>query len=99
MYSIHNTVIDEASSRLVEEQPANMICMFNGFSSMDDLPKWDQYDDDHEAEIEVDCLEKLAACHWQEEDHLQFRCDNHLLHNSHDSDEEETKISEIWRLS
>jgi hypothetical protein len=53
MYSIHNTVKDEAPSQLVEEQPADMICMFNGISSMDDLPKCDQYDDDHEAEIEV----------------------------------------------
>jgi hypothetical protein len=54
MYSIHNTVKDEAPSQLVEEQSADMICMFNGISSMDDLPKCDQYDDDHEAEIEVD---------------------------------------------
>jgi hypothetical protein len=66
MYSIHNTVKDEAPSQLVEEQPADMICMFNGISSMDDLPKCDQYDDDHEAEIEVDCSEKPTACHWQE---------------------------------
>jgi hypothetical protein len=64
MYSIHSTVKDEAPSRLVEEQPANMICMFNGFSSVDDLPKYDLYDDDHEAEIEVVCSEKPAACHW-----------------------------------
>jgi hypothetical protein len=91
MYSIHNTVKDEAPSQLVEEQPADMICMFNGISSMDDLPKCDQYDDDHEAEIEVDCSKKSAACHWQEEDHLQFRCDNQSMHNSHDSDEEETE--------
>jgi hypothetical protein len=88
MYSIHGTVKDEAPSRLVEEQPADMMCMFNGISSVDDSPKWDQYDDDHEAEIEVDCLEKPIACHWQEEDHLQFRCDNQPLCNSHDSDEE-----------
>jgi hypothetical protein len=65
--------------------------MFNGISSMDDLPKCDQYDDDHEAEIEVDCSEKPAACCWQEEDHLQFRYDNQPLHNSHDSDEEEAE--------
>jgi hypothetical protein len=61
MYSIHSTVKDEAPSRLVEEQPADMICMFNGISPMDDLPKNDQYDDDHEAEIEVDFLEKLSS--------------------------------------
>jgi hypothetical protein len=49
MYSIHDTVKDEAPSPLVEEQPADMMCMFNGISSVDDSPKWDQYDDDHEA--------------------------------------------------
>jgi hypothetical protein len=91
MYSIHNTVKDEAPSQLVEEQPADMICMFNGISSMDDLPKCNQYEDDHGAEIEVVCSEKSTACHWQEGDHLQFRCDNHPMHNSHDSDEEETE--------
>jgi hypothetical protein len=91
MYSIHHIVKDEFPSRLVEEQPTDMICMFNGISSMDDLPKCNQYDDDHEAEIEVVCSKKPAACHWQEGDHLQFRYDNQPLHNSHDSDEEETK--------
>ena len=63
MYSIHSTVKDEAPSQLVEEQPADMICMFNGISSMDDLPKCDQYDDDHEAKIEVVCSKKPTACH------------------------------------
>jgi hypothetical protein len=91
MYSIHSTVKDEAPSQLVEEQPADMICMFNGISSMDDLLECNQYEDDHEAEIEVVCSEKSTACHCQEGDHLQFRCDNHLVHNSHDSDEEETE--------
>jgi hypothetical protein len=90
MYSIHNTVKEEAPSQLVEEQPTDMICMFNDISPMDDLPKCDQYDDDNEVEIEVDYSKKPVACHWQEEDHLQFRCDNQPLHNSHDNDEEET---------
>jgi hypothetical protein len=90
MYSIHGTVKDEAPSQFVEDKPADMMCMFNGIPSVDDSPKWDQYDDDHEAEIEVDCLEKPTACHWQEEDHLPFRCDNQPVHNSHDSDGEET---------
>ena len=91
MYSIHSTVKDEAPSQLVEEQPADMICMFDDIPYLDSPPKWDQYEDDHEAEIEVDCSEKSTACHWQEGDHLQFRCDNHPVHNSHDSDEEETE--------
>jgi hypothetical protein len=91
MYSIHGTVKDESPSRLVEEQPADMMCMFDDIPYLDCPPKWDQYDDDHEAEIEVDCTEKSTACHWQEEDHLPFRCDNQPLHNSHDSDGKETE--------
>jgi hypothetical protein len=91
MYSIHSTVIDEAPFQLVEEQPVDMMCMFDDIPYLDCPPKWYQYDDDHEAEIEIDCLEEPAACHWQGEDHLQFRCDNHLVHNSHDSDEEEAE--------
>jgi hypothetical protein len=91
MYSIHGTVKDEAPSQFVEEQPADMMCMFDDIPYLDCPPKWDQYDDDHEAEMEVDCSEKMAACHWQEEDHLPFRCDYQPLHNSHDSDGKETE--------
>jgi hypothetical protein len=79
MYSIHNTVKDEAPSQLAEEQPADMMCMFDDISYLDNLPKCDQYDDDHEAEIDVDCSKKPATCCWQEKDHLQFRYDNQAL--------------------
>jgi hypothetical protein len=58
MYSIHNTVKDEAPSQLAEEQPADMMCMFDDIPYLDNLPKCDQYDDDHEAEIDVDCSKK-----------------------------------------
>jgi hypothetical protein len=97
IYSMHGTVKDEASSQLAEEQSADMMCMFDDIPYLDCPPKWDQYDDDHEAETEVDCSEEPTVCHWQEEDHLPFRCDNQPLHNSHDSDEEcaeNVKVSE-----
>jgi hypothetical protein len=58
MYSIHNTVKDEVPTHLVEDPSADMMCMFDDFSYLDNLPKYDQYDDDHEAEIEVDCSKK-----------------------------------------
>jgi hypothetical protein len=58
MYSIHGTVKDEAPSQLVEEKPADMMCMFDDIPYLDCPPKWDQYDDDHEAEMEVVCSEK-----------------------------------------
>jgi hypothetical protein len=88
MYSIHNVVKDEVPSQLAEEQPADMMCMFDDISYLDNLPKCDQYDDDYEAEIDVDCSKQSTTCHWQEEDQLQLRYDNQPLHNNHDSDEE-----------
>jgi hypothetical protein len=70
MYSIQNTVKDEATSQLAKEQPIDMMCMFDDIPYLDCPPKCDQYDDEHEAEIEVDYSKKSAACHWQEEDYL-----------------------------
>jgi hypothetical protein len=88
MYSIHNTVKDEVPTQLVEEPSTDMMCMFDDISYLDNLPKCDQYDDDHEAEIDVDCSKKSTTCRWQEEDQLQLRYDNQPLPNNHDSDEE-----------
>jgi hypothetical protein len=87
MYSIHDVVKDEAPSQLAEEQPADMMCMFDDIPYLDNLPKCDQYDD-HEAEIDVDCSKQSTTCRWQENDQLQLRYDNQPLHNNHDSDEE-----------
>jgi hypothetical protein len=97
MYSIHHTVEDEVQNQRVVEDSPDMICMFNGISSMDDLPKCDQYDDDHEAEIEVDCSEKPTTCCWQEEDQLQLRYDNQSAHGNYDSKDqsaENLRVSE-----
>ena len=41
MYSIHNTVEDEAPSQLVEEQSADMMCMFDDIPHLDNIPKCD----------------------------------------------------------
>jgi hypothetical protein len=64
MYSIHDVVKDQTLSKLVEEQPTDMMCMFDDIRYLDNLPKGDQYHDDHEAEIEVDCSKKSTTCHW-----------------------------------
>jgi hypothetical protein len=64
MYSIHHTIEDEVQNQRVVEDSPDMICMFNSISSMDDLPKCDQYDDDHEAEIDVDCSKQPSTCYW-----------------------------------
>jgi hypothetical protein len=52
MYSIHDTIEDEVQNKKMEEDSPDMICMFNGISSMEDSPNLDWYDDkyDHDAE-------------------------------------------------
>jgi hypothetical protein len=45
MHSIHDTVEDVVQNQKMEEDSPDMICMFNGISSMDDSPKLDWYDD------------------------------------------------------
>jgi hypothetical protein len=66
MYSIHYIVKDETPPQLAEEKPAVMMCMFDDISYLDNLPKYDQYDDDYVAGIDVDFSNQSAACCWQE---------------------------------
>jgi hypothetical protein len=68
MYSIHNTVEDEVQNQKIEEDSPDMICMFNGISSMNDSPKLDWYNDDYTT---LDFSKKSTTYDWEEEDHLQ----------------------------
>jgi hypothetical protein len=88
MYSIHDTVKDETPSQFAEGQPADMMCMFDDISFLDNLPKYDQYDDDYVAEIGVDCSKQSTTCCWEEEDQLQLKYDNQPVHIDYDSKEE-----------
>jgi hypothetical protein len=97
MYSIHNTGKHEVPSQLTEEQPADMMCMFDDIPYLDNLPKCDQYDDDHEAEIEVDCSKQSTTYDWEEEDHLQSQQDNQSVHGNYDNNDqsaENLRVSE-----
>jgi hypothetical protein len=99
MYSIHNTFKDETPYQLTEEQPVDMMCMFDDISYLDNIPNCDQYDDDHEAEIDVDCSKQSKTCRWQEEDQLQLRYENQPLHNNHDIDEENAESFRVREKS
>jgi hypothetical protein len=68
MYSIDNTIKDETPKQLVEEPSADMMCMLDDISFMDDLHKHDYYD---EEDIKMNFPKKLATHYWEEEDHLQ----------------------------
>jgi hypothetical protein len=52
----------------MEEDSPDMICMFNGISSMDDSPKLDWYNDDYTT---LYFSKKSTTYDWEEEDHLQ----------------------------
>jgi hypothetical protein len=91
MYSIHDVLKDEAPSQLAEEQPADMMCMFDDIPYLDDLPKFVQYDDDHEAQIDLDCSKKSTTYDWEEEDHLQSQQDNQFVHGNYDNNDQSAK--------
>jgi hypothetical protein len=88
---------DETQNRFVEEQSADIRCILDDIAYMDDLPKYDQYDDDY---IKVDSSKKPAPCFWEEEDQLQqLKNDNHPVHRNHDSNKENTKKLKVSEKS
>jgi hypothetical protein len=64
------------------------MCMFDDISYLDNLPNYDQYEDDYVVEIDVDCSKQSTTCCWQEEDQLELRYDNQPVHIDYDSKEE-----------
>jgi hypothetical protein len=84
MYSIHNMDTDENPNQLVEEQSIDMMCMFDDISFMDDLPKYDQYDDDY---TKVNSSKQSTTYCWEEEDQLQSNMTITCAYN-YDSNEE-----------
>jgi hypothetical protein len=97
MYSLHAMDKDETQNQFVEEQSADIICMLDDFYFMDDLPNYDQYDDDY---IKVDSSKQSTSCFWEEEAQFQqFKYDDHLVHINHGSNEENEenfKVSENY---
>jgi hypothetical protein len=88
MYSIHNTIKDEVQNQKIEEDSPDMICMFNGISSMNDSPKLDWYNDDYTT---LDFSKKSATYDWEEEDILQSQQDNQSVHGNYDSNDQSAK--------
>jgi hypothetical protein len=67
MYSIRNLVKYESQTHLAEEKLADMMYMFDGILYMDDLPNFDQYDDD---DTKVESSNQSKTCCWEEETQL-----------------------------
>lgn len=51
----------------MEDKSSDIMCMLDFIPYIDELPKYDQYDDDYVVEIEADSSRKSAACFWKEE--------------------------------
>ena len=85
MYSIQNTVKDETPTQLVEEKSADTMCMFDYVSFIDDLPKYDKYDEDY---TKVNSPKPSASYRWEEEDQLQLKYDSKPVHINYDNNEE-----------
>ena len=85
MYSIQNTVEDEVQNQKMEEDFPNMICMFNGISSMDDSPKLDWYNDDYTT---LNFSKKSTTYDWEEEDHLESHQDNQYVHGNYNNNDQ-----------
>jgi hypothetical protein len=97
MYSLHAMDKDESQNQFVEEKSTDLMCMLDDFSFMDDLPKYDQYDDDY---IKVDSSKQSTTCFWEEEAQLQqLKYDNQPVHINHDSNEENAENSQVSERS
>ena len=79
---------NETPNQLVEEPTPDLMCMIDDLSYLDNLPKYDQYDDDYVFEIDVDYSKQPMACLLEKEAQLQIKYDNQPLHNNYDSNEE-----------
>ena len=84
MYSIHNIVKDETPTQLVEEKSVDMMCMFDDIYFMDDLPKYDKYDENY---TKVNSSKSSTSYNWEEEDQLQIKYDNQPMHVNYDNNE------------
>jgi hypothetical protein len=62
-----------------------MMCMYDDISFMDDLPKYDKYDEDY---TKVNSSKPSAAYCWEEKDQLQLKYDSHHVHINYDSNKE-----------
>jgi hypothetical protein len=85
MYSIHNTIEDEVQNQKMEEDYPDMICMFNGISSMNDSPKLDWYNDDYTT---LDFSKNSTTYDCEEEDNLQFQQNNQSVHGNYDKNDQ-----------
>lgn len=59
--SIYHRLEDRFIEQYVDEQSPDLICAFDNIASFDDLPIYDQYDDDYFAQNQINLAKELEA--------------------------------------
>jgi len=81
---------------LGEERTVDMTCMLDDVFYTDDLPQFDEYDDDYVLQTKANLADKSAARLWQEEVHFQqLEYNVQPSHISYDNDEESASKFEL----
>jgi len=89
--SCHRSDNDCFIDHCEEERAVDMMCMFD-----DDLPRFDQYDDDYVLQTEANLADKSAASLWEEKVHFQqLEYNVQPSHISYDIDEESAANFEV----
>jgi len=75
--------------QLVERKSVDPICMIDDILYFQDLPKYNQYDDDYVVEIDTHFSKQSTTCLWEEEFQLQqLKYRTHHMHINHENNEE-----------
>lgn len=89
MYSFMDSHENGFVYKPVEKQFSDLMCMLYVIPYIDDLPKYDQYDEYYIVGIEADSSRQPMACCWEEEVQLQhLKYSTQPMHINHDSNEE-----------
>ena len=81
---------------LSEERTVDMTCMLDDVFYIDDLPQFDQYDDDYVLQREANLADKSTARLWAEEVHFQqLEYNVQPSHISYDNDKESATNFEV----
>ena len=79
-----------------KERSFDMTCMLDDVFYNNDLPQFDQYDDDYVLQTEANLPVKPTASLWEEEIHFQqLKYSDQPMHISYDSDEESAANFEV----
>ena len=80
-------------SGLLEKKYVDIMCMIDDIPSFEDLPKYDQYDDNYVLQIQANFTEKSLASLWDEEVQFQqLKYSDQTIHIKYGSEEESSEI-------